>query len=358
MKQILIAILLFFSWTSFSQVIPFVDYNDFMYVFYKGNARQLEFQRVNSFEFGDNVMAYVDARNDLRIFDGVNQKTITNLIVKYKVSDTYLAYAISNGIYYVKNGTPINLTMFGGNFIVKDSLILYEDRQYNTWNVVHKAGTPRQLFRSTGDLETPAYIGENIVAFKDNGDLYKVFWNGNTYELGVWMSSIKFAVGTDVACFNDPTMNSFAIFENGEFLDVENQFAKSYKAGKDFIVYEDVNGNLKYYSKGKKQELSNFPTSYDVVDDAIIFTENNYTYTYYQGEKKLLCNYIPKDYLLKNKVICFRNIMGGVSAFVNGKVVELTTQIDSKYVISGNSILVSLFNRSYLIYSEGKQYTF
>lgn len=357
MKKFLSLLFLFTALYAESQILPFQDYTDFLKVFYKGQARQLELQRVNSYAFGDHILAYLDNRNDLRYYDGENIRTATNMIVNYKVSDTYLAYKISNGLFYIENGQPKNLCMFTGNFIVKDSLILFEDTQYNTWNVVHK-GRVRPLYQSTGTLASPAYVGENIIAFKDNGDVYRIFHNGTVYEFGVWMSPIEFAVGTDIACFNDPTMNSFAVFEKGEFMDVEPQFAKSYKSGKDFIVYLDINGNLMYYSKGKKQELSSFPTSYDVIDDAIIFTENNYSYTFYQGERKLLCNYIPKDYLLKNKVICFRNIMGGVSAFVDGKVVELTTQQDSEYVISGNYVMVSLFNRSYLIYADGKIYNF
>src|SRR5690606_8188981 len=114
---------------------------------------------------------------------------------------------------------------------------------------------------------------------------------------------IKFAAGTDILCFNDPTMNTFVVFENGEFMDVEPQFAQSYKSGRDFIVYQDINGNLMHYAKGKKSLLSNFPKTYDVVDDVVYFIENGFPHTFYNGEKTRIYNNIPADYKLKNKVI-------------------------------------------------------
>jgi hypothetical protein len=357
MKHILLLIgLSFITFSIHSQILPFVDYNDYLKVFYMGQPRQLEYQRIQSFAFGDNILAYTDSKNDLKFYDGKNIQTATNMMVNYKVSDTYLAFRVSNALYYIENNKPRNLTMFAGNFIVKDSLIVFEDIRYNTWNIVYK-GSIAPLYQATGELKEPAFVGDNIIIFKDNGDVYRVFYKGRLYEFGVWLDPIKFSVGTNIACFNDPTMGTFAVFENGEFMDVEPQFVKSYKTGRNAIVYEDINGNLMYYSKGKKAQLSNFPKTYDVVDEAILFTENNYTYTFYNGEKTLVCNYVPKDYMLKNKVIVFRNIMGGVSAFVDGKTVELTTQQDSEYEISGNYILVKLFNRSYLVYADGQLYT-
>jgi len=49
--------------------------------------------------------------------------------------------------------------------------------------------------------------------------------------------------------------------------------------------------------------------------------------------------------------------MGGVSALIDGRVVVITNQMNSEYEIYGNSILVSLFNNSFIVYSNGKKYT-
>ena len=132
---------------------------------------------------------------------------------------------------------------------------------------------------------------------------------------------------------------------------------RKYKAGRGFIVYEDLNGNLWHYQNGEKTELTNFgPSFWEVQDDMVIWGENNYIFSFSNGEKKEVCNYLPKDYLLKNNVFAFRNIAGGVSAFVNGKVEEITLQGDSEYSIYGNIVLVKLFNMSYIVLKDGEKF--
>jgi hypothetical protein len=65
---------------------------------------------------------------------------------------------------------------------------------------------------------------------------------------------------------------------------------------------------------------------------------------------------MPKDYQLKNNVFAFRNLMGGVSVFMNGKLTELTNQPDAIYAIYGNLVLVELFNKSFLVFKDGKKF--
>jgi hypothetical protein len=213
------------------------------------------------------------------------------------------------------------------------------------------------LYQSTGEISMPEIIGENIIAFKDNGDFYKVFWRGNIYDLGVWMQGITFNAGTDMLTFNDPTNRTFAVFEKGHFVDLESFYVKSYKSGRGFAVYEDLNGNLWYYKDDVKIALTNFSASFwEVKDDLVVWGENNMIYTFVDGEKVKICSYMPKDYKLKNGVFAFRNLMGGVSAFMNGKVSEITTQQDAIYTIYSNMVLVELFNKSFIVFKNGQKF--
>jgi len=203
----------------------------------------------------------------------------------------------------------------------------------------------------------PVFIGENIIAFKDNGDFYKIFWNGKIYDIGVWNGPIEFQGGTDVLAFNDPTTRTFTVFDKGEFIDAEPFYMAKYKAGRGFIVYEDLNGNLNYYGGGKKVELSNFTAKiWEVKDDIVIWNENSFLNIYSNNEKFRVCNFLPTDYQLKNNVFVYRNIMGGVNAFVDGKDTEITNQNDSSYDIYGSSIIVRLFNNAYIVLKKGIKY--
>lgn len=345
-----------FGQISAQQVAPFVDFNGYFKTFQNGFFRQLEFQRIVDFKAGDELVGYVDNRKNLRVFDGGEPRDLSNIVGEYQVSDHLLTWNIGTTLNLYDSGNLKTLTYWSNEYEVRDSIVVFQHTQTNSVMVYYN-GQSYTLYSSVGIPPMPDFIGENIVAFRDNGNNYKVFWQGNIYELGVWHNPIKFHGGTDILCFNDPINGTFAIFENGQFLDVEGFFMTSYKAGRGFIVYENQNHDLIYYGNGKKEKLTNFGADFwDVKDDVILWRENSVTYGFADGKKTELARYIPEDYVLKNNTIAFRNLMGGVDALMDGKVKTLTNQTDAQYTIYGNSVMIELFNSSFIYYTEGREY--
>ena len=313
----------------------------------------LEMQRITSFDAGDNIVPYIDNRGNFKIYNGETVQQISIQEVNYKHSDFLVAWKIGSGIFSYDNGVKKMLTLFGGDFIVKDSLIVFQDTRFKTLNVLYR-GQITQLMQQTGDMSMPECIGENIIGYRDNGDVYRIFWNGKLFEVGGTELGITFQAGTDILCFNDAINKTFAVFEKGNFMDIEGMYVKNYKAGRGFIVYEDQAGNLWKYQNGQKTNITDFNSGiWDVKDDVLLWNENNLFFTYYNGEKKIVCNYKPDDYVLKNNVIAFRNAQGGVSVSINGKNTVLTNQKDALYSIYNSNVLVELFNKSFLFFSEG-----
>lgn len=349
----LFCLLTSFSWSQ--KVIPFVDFNNWFRTVSNGELGYIELQQIKSYKAGDNLVAYIDIKGNLRVYDGVKRTDISNMNLDYQISDNLLAWNIGNTLSMWDDGKTRVLNYFGGDYIVKDNLVIYKDTRYNTisayWN-----GVIYPIQYSTGDLnfKNSAAIGENIFAFADNGNIFRVFYKGNLYEIGVWNGTIDFQSGTDIVAFNDPTTRTFAVFENGTFVDVEMQWVKKYKAGRGFIVYEDVNNNLMLYKNGVKTQLSSFPGDWEVKDDVILFQNNNFTYVYYKGETIQAANYKIEEYVLKNGTVVFTNLQGGVTAVSEGTLYELTNLQNAEYEIYGNSVLVKLFNKSFIILQNGK----
>lgn len=337
-------------------VVPVVDFNNYFRSFQNGFFRQLEFRPIKSYVYGDNIVAYVDTRSNLRVFEGDSPVDVSNVDAEYKVSDDLMTWRIGQTLNLWDKGDKRTLTYWAGYYEVKDSMVVYEDTRFNSLNVYLK-GEIYTLATAVATLNLPDFVGENIVAFRDAGNVYKVFWNGQIYEIGAWHSAIEFEGGTDMLAFNDPIHGTFTMFEKGEFVDVQSFYADEYKVGNDVLLFTDLNGNLKYYAQGNLMTLSHFrPSFWDVKDEVVLWGENNVFYTVENQEKKELGRYIPSEYKIKNKVIAFKDIAGGVSVYADGKIKQLTQQQDAEFTIHGNSVLVYLFNKQFKLYHQGKIY--
>lgn len=354
--RIIVFFSILFTNNFIAQVAPFVDFSGYLNTFYKGNIRTLEFQRITNFSAGDNVLAYIDNRENFKIFNGENVEQITVQQVKFNHSDNIVAWQIGNFLYGFENGIKKTLCTNTGDFIVKDSFIVFQDIRFKTVNVWYK----NQIFtlmQQTGEMHMPESIGENIIGFKDNGDVYRIFWRGNFYEIGGSAYQMEMNAGTDVLCFNNTITKNFTVFDQGEFYDVETAFMKKYKSGRGFVIFEDQIGNLLKFEKGNKINVSDFNSGiWEVVDDEVIWNENNLLFTLVNDVKTQIISFIPAEYRLKNSIFVYRNNLGGISVFHDGKNIVLTNQTESSFSIYGNSVLVELFNKSYLYYNNGEIY--
>jgi hypothetical protein len=339
-----------------STLFGYMDFNNFFRSFKDGTFNQVDHQAVTEVSLGDNMIAYFNNQRDFKVYDGTFSRVLTNQAVKYKSSDNYIAWNLGPLLYYYTDGKPHNLTSFGGDYWVKDSLVVFQDTRYNSLNVVYN-GKITSLVTSTTDIPVPEIIGENIVLYRDNGDVFRVFYQGESYELGVYNGfNFEFFVGTDILAFNDPESRTFAIFENGKFLDVEPMHAQKVKVGRGFVAYQDNQGNLKVYSNGNIETVSAFPQFWDVRDDVLIWGEANFTHQWFKGKTSKLANFYITEWQLKNDVVVFRNLLGGVSASVAGKVTEITNVTNTEYRINGHGVMVQLFNKQVIILYNDKLY--
>lgn len=340
---------------STQNVIPFEDFNFFFKSFQEGMVKQIEMQRIEEYKVGDEFVAYMDNRGNLRIYNGTTKQDLANTNVEYKVSDHLLTWKIGETLNLWDNGKLKTLTFNVNQYRVMDSIVVFTDSRFNTLNVYNK-GEVTTVATSTTYLSMPVATGENVFAYKDNGDYYKIWCNGQVTDIDVWQGKINFSAGTDVVAFNDPTTRTFAVYENGGLVDVEDFFVKNYQAGRGFVVYEDLNGNLFKFQNGEKKQLSTFNNGFwQVKDDVVIWMENGWVFMECNGKKWQVCNYKPEEFELKNDVLVFKNIVGGVSVSMNGKTTLLTNQQDASFSIHGSSVLVALFNSSFIVFQNDKK---
>ena len=117
-------------------IVPTLDFNNYFVSFQDGFFRPIEIQPIVNYKAGDEIAAYVDTRGNLKIYDGKQRIDVTTLNVDYQVSDHLMAYRIANGLRMWDAGKFTVLTNFGREFVVKDSLIVFEDTRYQALNVI------------------------------------------------------------------------------------------------------------------------------------------------------------------------------------------------------------------------------
>jgi len=348
----------FFSFLSAQEVIPFVDFNRWFRTVEEGIPKFIEMQEIKGYKAGDYLVAYIDIRGNLCVYEGQKKHTLSNMIeLYYKISDKIVAWNNGQTLNMWSKGKKKVLTFFADdtNYVVKDDIVVYTDLRYNSL-MVHWNGSEYPLQTSTIDivLINSHKIGENILAYADNGGLYKIFYNGEIYDVGQWNGDIDIKSGTNIAAFNDPNSRTFAVFDKGVFLDIENEWVKTYKTGRGFVVYEDQIGNLMIYRNGQKYQLSSFPGTWDVVDDIVVYENNGYTYCDVNGTTTQAATFKINDYKIKNATLVYRNMNGGITAVIDGKSIELTNMQQAEFDIYGNSVLIKLLNNNFLVYQQGK----
>ncbi len=338
-------------------IVPTLDFNNYFVSFQDGFFRPIEIQPIVSYKAGDEIVAYIDTRGNLKIYDGKERIDVTTLNVDYQVSDHLMAYRIAQGLRMWDAGKFTVLTNFGREYVVKDSIIVFEDIRYQALNVYWNQKV-ESLVTITNGVSMNASVGENLVVYKDNSNTYFVYWHGQKFEIGTYNEEVlDFQLGTDVMCFKDPYTQSFYVFDQGNFLELESFPIKKYKAGRGFVVYEDMNGNLWHYQNGQKTALSNFSSElWDVKDDICVWMENSYFFAYTNGQRVQVATYQPQAYLLKNNVLVYRNIIGGVSALVDGVSQEITNFPQADFEIYGSKVLVKLPNQTSVVFMNGKLY--
>ena len=231
-------------------VIPVKSFNNFFMSFSNGFFNQIEVQAIGTYKAGDEMVAYIDNRGNLRLYDGKTRRDITNLNVDFKVSDHLLGYRIGPTLNMWDAGKLQTLTYFGRDYLVKDSIIVYEDTRFNTINVYWNKSTTT-LATVMGDLSLPFSIGENIVKvvglFDEN--YYPIYYEYIDYNFRIKNKNLESSI----------KYNIFDVYENDD--------AQTIKSDKNFFIknLETEKNNKEYFNKKiKNNDWENKKWSLDI----------------------------------------------------------------------------------------------
>ena len=340
------------------KVFPYLDNLEYLKSFQNGQSYQVDYLRPVDVTYSEKVIAYIDNKNDFFIYDGDKKEKMTGMANGYQVGINLVAWNTGPIVSIWDDGRKQTITQFGRNYEVSDSLVVFEDLRDNAVRVYYKDSI-YDLYYSIGDLAFPKHVGSNSVGFTGNGNVQYSFVSGKIIEIGVINDEVNYEAGGNLVAFNDPFHQSFAVAFSNEIVDVEPIMVNDYKAGYDLVAYRDRNLNLKGYINHKLVNLSSYSASfYDVFRDMIIWGENGMFYAYYKNKKYELANYIPTDYKIRNGIVAFRNLNGGVSVFYDEKVEIVSNLTNAEFEVNGNTVKVKVNRGNYIFFKNGETYRF
>lgn len=355
-KVFIIFISLLITSLAFSQkVFPYMDNMRYFRSFHEGMNTQLDFLPPIDYKYSEEIVAYIDNKSDLFVFDGTRKEKLSGYANDYKIGMSIVAWNAGPVISIWDRGHKETLTYFGRRYEVTDSLVVFDDERDNAIRVYYN-GKIYDLYTSVYRPVFPRAIGSNTVAFIGNGDICYVFNSGKILEVGSLDPNTRFAAGGSLVAFNDSFNQSFAVAFKDQVMDVETMSAIDYKAGYDMFVYTDINHYLKAYIDGELVELSSGADFYEVFRNTVVWGENNSFFTFKNGKRYEIANYIPSEYIIRDGVVAFRNLNGGVSAFHNEEVEIISNLTNTGFEVNGNTVRVMISKGHYEYFKNGFHY--
>lgn len=234
-------------------VIAYVDdMHRLFQVFYNGRHIQLEDLNIEDdlpfFKSGANVVAYVDAYNNFKIF-------YRNKVYSLLKTDSAIPVEVGQNIvaYYDPEGEQFSVFYCGKN----------------------------QVLEKMKPIEVKA--GHNMVAYVNAMENFMVFDNDSLYEVLSYAPDF-FEINRRMLVYG--SQNQFFIVENGRTQLIENYIPSQYSINGNSLVYINQNGNLVMWRNGEPHVLSySTINSFFTIGDMVIFNEGINTTKFYISGK-------------------------------------------------------------------------
>lgn len=258
-------------------------------------------------------------------------------------------YVFDNGVHNQAEFMPIKTSKTGGNSVAyidnSDNFkVFYNGKAYLL------ADIPPSNFMAT----------DNIVAYyKDK--ILSVFDNGNAMRLPGW--AINYIVGDSIAGFFDENSGYYKIYYKGEVIVLPDALdmnsMTSFSAGDNTIAYRTSAGRLKAFYHGKFYDLgTNNTTAYKAGAGLVAFMDD-YSQSFkvfYDGIIATLENLAPRSMQVGDNLIAYVDAGGNFKIFYKGDVYTISTVEPEFYSVTDNVVVFGTENINFSVFYKGKIY--
>src|SRR5690554_7235516 len=112
-KGSLVVLILISFQINAQKVFPFLDNLNYLKSFHEGQVRQLDHLKPRDIKFSEEIIAYIDNKRDLFVYDGEDKEKLSGLVNGYELGINILAWNTGPILYVWNNGEKQILTRFG-----------------------------------------------------------------------------------------------------------------------------------------------------------------------------------------------------------------------------------------------------
>ena len=308
------------SLSAYSQTLSaYTDYRDYFYVFDDGHSQMLEYFPTQSYRVGGACLAYIDNRGVFKIFFRNNKITLEKYrVTKYFATNNLLVYTLESQLVVFDRGKRLTLIYNPGFYAFGDSIVAFYDEPSSYLKAYYDGEITEVEAGLSGRPMKSMIVGDNLFAYVDQADYFKIFYQGSLIEESYSPNSYK--VGSNTVAYVSDADLEFKIFYEGTTITAENFEPQSYKAGEDMVAYVDETGSFKVFYKGETIELSTFkPEFYRIKKNMLIYSEQDYLMVFTNGKSYTLSNYIPEKYYVHRNVVAFIDDQNQLVGFYKGE---------------------------------------
>ena len=350
---------LFFGCLRISNAQFLTAYEDnrrYFYVFENGFPRQLEIMPVREYKIAFNSMVYVNTSNELVAwYNGqkfeIGEAANTNIYA----TTNLLYYTCLNILTVIEKGNTINLSYFIREYKAGDNIIAFKDERLELLKVYYN-GTIHEIEYQLASKLNTFDVGFNTMAFTNASHQFKVFYEGEIFELATWEPD-QFVCGKDMVAFIDGGSKQFNLFYKNKMILLEKFQPLSMQMGHSVFAYVSDENAFKVFQNGKLVKLEAFePDFYKVKDDLLVFYMNQQFQVIDNGTRHVLETAPPRSYVMSRNYMAYIDNAGRLKFFANGKSNFVTTETVERYEVNGDVLKYYVANNTAKIYWKGKNY--
>jgi len=341
----------------YSQTLSaYTDYREYFYVFDDGVSQMLEYFPVQSYRVGGACLAYIDNKGVFKIFFKNNKITLEKYkVTHYFSTNNLLVYTLENQLIIFDRGKRLTLVYHPNIYAFGDSIVAFYD-ETSSYLKAYYDGEIREVEAGlSGRPMKSMLVGDNLFAYVDQADYFKIFYRGERIEESYRPYNYK--VGGNTVAYVTEAELEFKIFYRGTTHNVETFEPQSYKAGEDMVAYVDETGSFKVFYQGTVIEVSSFePEFYRITANMLIYSEGDFLKVFADGESHTLANYIPEKYYVHRNVVAFIDEQGQLQGFYKGQLETISYEKLNNIEIFGNAVSFEIGIHTNKTYYKGTVY--